>query len=380
MFGGWGLVVASGALIVLASSPSAQRQGLTGGAGLARAYEAVFDARFEELPTILAAICPPAPAEACQLMEVVGLWWEIQLDPHNTSRDERFKTAADAAIQAADAWTMREPARAEAWFYLGGAYGARAQWRVLRGETLAAARDGKRIKEALERSIALDPMLQDAYFGVGLYRYYAAVAPAAARMLRWLLLLPGGNRTEGLAQMLRARAGGQLLVSEADYQLALIYLWYEKAPRRSLELLKGLAGRHPRNPHFLQVTAEIEDTALDDPAASLRSWQALVDAASERRVARPAMADARGRLGVALALDRMGNTIAAIPQLRAVIAARPEAPYGALAQAHLQLGIALDRVGARSEARDAYRAALASLPPGDRTRIGERARARLRAR
>ena len=135
-----------------------------------------------------------------------------------------------------------------------------------------------------------------------------------------------------------------------------------------------------RYPHFLQVTAEIEDTALDDPAASLRSWQALVDAASERRVARPAMADARGRLGVALALDRMGNTIAAIPQLRAVIAARPEAPYGALAQAHLQLGIALDRVGARSEARDAYRAALASLPPGDRTRIGERARARLRAR
>ena len=46
---------------------------------------------------------------------------------------------------------------AEAWFYLGAAYGARVQWRVLRQEHLAAARDGKRIKEALEQALALDP-------------------------------------------------------------------------------------------------------------------------------------------------------------------------------------------------------------------------------
>ena len=43
--------------------------------------------------------------------------------------------------------------RAEAWFYLGAAYGARVQWRVLREQRLAAARDGKRIKESLERAL-----------------------------------------------------------------------------------------------------------------------------------------------------------------------------------------------------------------------------------
>ena len=46
---------------------------------------------------------------------------------------------------------------------------------------LGAARDGKRIKDSLERALALDPRLQEAYFGIGLYHYYADVAPTAAK-------------------------------------------------------------------------------------------------------------------------------------------------------------------------------------------------------
>lgn len=370
--------VIAGLVLLPDGAPAAQRSGLTGGPQLARAYDAVMDARFEDVRSLLADTCPPAAPDACRLMEVVSLWWQIQLDAYDTSRDAAFQARAESAIGGAEAWTTREPTRAEAWFYLGGAYGARAQWRALRGHQLAAARDGKRIKEALERAIALDPALQDAYFGIGLYRYYAAVAPAAARMLRWVLLLPGGNRPEGLAQMLRTRAAGQILVSEADYQLALIYLWYEKQPRRSLELLQGLSARHPHNPHFMQLVAEIEDTNLGEPQASLRSWQRLLDAALGGSVARPALAETRARLGIALQLDRLDDAPSALPHLRAVIASKPEAPYGALAQAHLQLGHALNRMGMRDDAIAAYRTSLASLPPGDRTKIGDRARAAMR--
>lgn len=50
-----------------------------------------------------------------------------------------------------------------AWGYLGAAYGARAQWRVLRLERLPAARDGKRIKESLERALELVRALQVRY-------------------------------------------------------------------------------------------------------------------------------------------------------------------------------------------------------------------------
>jgi tetratricopeptide (TPR) repeat protein len=381
-----------GLFLLLNLDAKAQGSRLTGGPQLAAAYDAIFDARFDDIPALLTAACgngmstptgksaPPAPPETCQLLDVVAIWWRIQLDPNNRSRDDQFRTRVDATIAAIDTWTMREPMRAEAWFYLGGAYGARAQWRVLRGERLSAARDGKRIKEALERALELDPSLQDAYFGIGLYHYYAAVAPAAARFLRFLLLLPGGDREKGLDEMLRAREGGELLRSEADYQLHLVYLWYEKRTDRALELLRALHARHPRNPHFLQAIAGIEDVYLHDSAASIRTWQQMLDAARAGRLAEAGMAETTARLGLARGLDTRGDSEAALAHLRAVIERAPAAPVGALARAQLQLGQVLDHRGRRSEAMAAYRAALDLVPPGDPDRVAPAARAGLRSR
>ena len=210
-----GLIALSIAFVAAATpqnQPASRAQGspdaFRGEDGLVRAYQLILDARFDGLDTALRRACGPAPIEACQVLEATALWWRIQLDPDSRALDEAFSVAADRAIASTEAWVERDPDDAEAWFYVGGAYAARVQWRVLREERLAAARDGKRIKEALERSLELDPELDDAYFGIGMYRYYADVAPTAARILRFLLLLPGGDRREGLAQMLRARSDG----------------------------------------------------------------------------------------------------------------------------------------------------------------------------
>lgn len=351
---------------------------LTAAPQIARVYETIFDARFDDVTGEMERTCPPAPAEVCRVLEAVSLWWQIQLDPVNEALDGAFAARVNAAIRAADAWTAREPQRAEAWFYRGGAYGARVQWRVLRGERLAAARDGKRIKDALERALELDPGLQDAWFGIGLYHYYADVAPAAARIVRWLLFLPGGDRVKGLRQVLRARDEGALLRDEADYQLHLLYLWYEDKPREALELLEGLRRRHPENPHFLERIAEVQDVYQHDLTASLRSWRALLEAARQGAVSFPEMAEARARLGMALQLDRLFETDAAIEHLRALIAAAPAKPFGAVARAQLQLGRALDRMGDRQEAMAAYQAALAAASRKDPLKVADRARAGIR--
>jgi tetratricopeptide (TPR) repeat protein len=366
-------------LVLCSSAADAQTAGLTGGPQLARVHKAIFDARFDEVPRLLEETCGPSPAEACELLDLVSLWWQIQLDPNNRVHDERFGTKADTVIAAIESWTRREPKRAEAWFYLGGAYGARAQWRVLREERLAAARDGKRIKNALERSLALDPSLQDAYFGIGLYHYYADVAPAAFRMLRWLLLLPGGDRVQGLQEMLRARSQGQLLRSEADYQLHLIYLWYEKQPQEALTLLRDLEDRHPTNPLFPQLIAQVQDTYLHDLQASEQTWQGLLESARAGRVARPRMSEAAARFGLADVLDRQSESESGLPHLQRIIETKPTAPLGIVARAQLLLGQTLDHLGRRDEALMAYRAALASVPAGDPDRITSAARSGLRA-
>ena len=68
------------------------------------------------------------------MLEATALWWRIQLDPDSRALDEEFSTSVERAIRATDAWTIRAPDDAEAWFYLGGAFAARVQWRVLREE------------------------------------------------------------------------------------------------------------------------------------------------------------------------------------------------------------------------------------------------------
>ena len=361
-------------LALIALPLESRAQGLTAAPQLSRVYSAIFDADFDAVPRLIAEACPPAPAEACQLLGVASAWWQIQVDPSTRTHDAAFNTRVEAAIAALEAWTRREPQRAEAWFYLGGALGARAQWRVLRGERLAAARDGGRIKDALERALSLDPSLDDAYIGLGLYHYYAAVAPAAARVLRRLLFLPGGDRARGLAEVLRTRNTGGLLRDDADYQLHLMYLWYEKQPPRALELLIELDQRHPRNPHFLQLRAEIQDYQLRDFDASRRSYETLLRRVQERRINLPALAEIHARLGIA----RLALPEDALPELHRIIEARPATPFGAVAQAQLQVGRTLERLARRDEARAAYRRAIAESPPDDPLKIAAAARAAIR--
>lgn len=366
------------ALAVPAAQTPATGAELRGVEGLVRAYESILEARFDQVEAELRRACGPAPAEACAVLEATALWWQIQLDPQSRALDPAFSTSVDAAIAGAEAWSERDPDSAEAWFYLGAAYAARVQWRVLRDEKLAAARDGKRILNALERTLELDPDIDDAYFGLGMYRYYAGVAPAAARMLRFLLFLPGGDRKAGLEQMLRARAHGRLLQGEADYQLSIIYLWYEGQTARAIELLESLHTHYPGNPLFRAQIAEIQEVYQHDITASLATWRAVLAAAREQRSNAPVLAEARARLEIARLLDALHQTDGAIEHLEAVVALSPSSPYGALPLAHLRLGEAWDRLGQRDAAVAAYRTATTLAPNPDVAAIRETAAARQR--
>jgi tetratricopeptide (TPR) repeat protein len=347
---------------------------LRGSEAVAKVYDAILDADFDRAEKLTAQTCPPAPIEACQVLDATRLLWAIQLDPEQTRLDAAFTDSVTRAIDATYAWTRREPKSAEAWFYLGGAYGARVQWRVMRGQTVSAARDGKQIKLALEQALLLDPELDDAQFGLGLYEYYADVAPTGAKMLRWLLLLPGGNREVGLRRMQRARTHGALLADEAAYQLHLIFLWYESSPQQALALLRSLVNDHPGNPIFQRLVADVLDVYVHDRAASLDAYRALLEAARAGKVAAAAQAEVEARLGIARQLDAIGDTDLAIEELDKILESNPIAPYSAAAETRFQLAAAYDRVGARKDAERLYREAIASPPVGDPSGVVLRAR------
>jgi hypothetical protein len=374
-------IVRCALLIVLAAASTGvsgqPRSELRGGPGLVRVYDDILDARFDEAASDLRGACPPAPEPACDVMAATTAWWRILLDPDSRAFDAEFAAGVEHAIGSTAAWAERDPDSAEAHFYSGAAYALRVQWRVLRGEKIAAARDGKHIKQQLDRAVTLDPGLEDANFGIGLYEYYADTAPAAAKLLRFLLLLPGGDRADGLARMQRARTHGELLQGEADYQLQIIDLWYEHRADRAVDLLKGLRERYPGNPLFTAQLADVEERYLHDTAAALDDWRDLLADALAGRVNDAPLAEAEARLGIARGLDALCETDQSLDQLRALVASKPERPFETLAAAYLELAKAEDRLGHRDSAVAAYRLAVSSATDPDVHNVKSRAENRL---
>ena len=307
--------------------------GITAAPTVAQAYDLILNADFDGLARALPSTCPPAPTVACLGLEALSLWWQIQLDPEGRALDAPFLAKVNAAISVAGQLTAARPESAESWFYLGAAYGVRAQFRVHRVQRLAAARDGKRIKESLERALAIDPAMHDAEFGIGMYRYYAAVAPAYFRFLRFLLLLPGGDREEGLRQLERAATRGVLVSGEARYQIHILYLWYEKKWSQALDIIRDLQKRYPRNPLLRQIEAEILDVYFHDPAASLEASEQLLSLAASGGVERADIADVVARLNIARQSIALKQPQRATRELDHLIERQPRAPSGALTRA-----------------------------------------------
>ncbi len=252
-----------------------------------RVTDLIYDADFAAADAALPAACGPAPAQACAVLDMVGQWWRLYLDVDNRSGDGPFTARLTTLLNDGERWVKQEPDRAEAWLYLGAAYGIRVQFSAQRSEYLAAARDGKRINQSLERALALDPDLADAHAGLGLYRYYADIAPSILKFLRWFLGLPGGDRAKGLAELQRARTSGVLLKAEAAYQLHFIDLWYERKTDEALAILADLRARYPHNPIFLLNAAQAHEVYRSDRAAALDVYRALIDGARNGSLREP---------------------------------------------------------------------------------------------
>jgi tetratricopeptide (TPR) repeat protein len=354
------------------------RYALRGEDALVRAYEFILDSRFDQVDAELRRACGPAPPEACNVLEATALWWQIQLDPENRGLDAAFTASVERAIRT-DGGVDRAGA--------AGCRGLVLPRRRLRGARAVA---GAARREDLRRPRRQADQGSD---GAG----HRPRARPGRRLLRAgdvqvlrrrragggaLPALPvpvAGRRSQGGAA--RDVAGAEPRPAgpgEADYQLHVIYLWYERQTERAIELLRALQAHYPGNPLYLASIAQIQDAYQHDVVASLETWQLLLAAAREQRANNAALAEVQARLGAARMLEVLCLTDDALEHLKAVTAAKPHAPYSSLALAQLRLGEAHDRLGARSQALSSYKAALAAVPALDPYDVRGQATARIR--
>jgi tetratricopeptide (TPR) repeat protein len=196
------------------------------------------------------------------LLEAEALWWRIwctsaefkygMSDARHRPKleaDQRYFQLAAKASSLAEA-QIKQHETAEMQFYAGMADAAAARLYGLRWENRNTARAGVRGREHLLRARTVDPGLADADMGLGLYNYYVDTLSAMARVLRFLMGIPGGSKQEGV-RLLEQAIGEGLLTSElARFYLAMNLHRYDEQYEKALAVIGPLAEKYPANPIF----------------------------------------------------------------------------------------------------------------------------------
>lgn len=152
---------------------------------------------------------------------------------------------------ADDAAALEKTAPAEAHYYRGAALGFRARGLAARRKFVRALPDAANSVRQLRQALDLDPTLEDARLGLGMYHYFAARMPTAAKPLARLLVGEPPDREAGLAELWTVARSSGIARMEARAVLSMILSKDDEADWTGAEtLLAELMTRYPRNPLY----------------------------------------------------------------------------------------------------------------------------------
>ena len=236
------------------------------------------------------------------LIEADVLWWKIYckwlerkyntIDAWSHQRvpepdDDAYLALADKVTRLAEAGIAKKDT-AEMELYAGLGYASRARLLGLRYEKTPTARAGVEGRKHLLRCLELDPDMADANLGLGLYNYYVDTLSAMAKVLRFFMGIPGGDKRVGLRQLETAATKGELTQTEARYNMAKSLRNYDHDYTRALAAASPLTTEFPENPLFLLIAGDIAAKLGHNDEAAMRFRAAaaapMEDAACAERV------------------------------------------------------------------------------------------------
>ncbi|MGD0909956.1 MAG: hypothetical protein ABSA96_20420 [Candidatus Acidiferrales bacterium] len=236
------------------------------------------------------------------LIEADVLWWKIYcrwmerkyntIDAWSHQRpaepdDDAELALADKVAHLAEA-SIAKSDTAEMELYAGLGYASRARLLGLRFEKIPVARAGVEGRKHLLRCLELDPGMADANLGLGLYNYYVDTLSAMAKILRFFMGIPGGDKRVGLRQLETDSAMGELTQMEARFNMAKNLRNYDRDYARAAQAAGPLISEYPQNPIFLLLAGDIEQKLGHTETAAARFRAAAMapyeDAACARRV------------------------------------------------------------------------------------------------
>jgi hypothetical protein len=133
------------------------------------------------------------------------------------------------------------------------------------------------------RSLELDPEMFDADTGLGLYNYYADTLSGIAKVMRFFMGIPGGDKHVGLQQLETAMDKAELTPVIARFFMAKNVRNFDFEDARAADLIAPLTKEYPDNPIFALFAGDVAaKLGHNDEAAS---WYHMAENAPEEDAA-----------------------------------------------------------------------------------------------
>jgi tetratricopeptide (TPR) repeat protein len=240
------------------------------------------------------------------------------MDAESDGHEREFFDYIDRAIRMGESLLAAGRADARLYFHLGNAYNYKGLYEAKRGALAAGVLHAHRGAGYLEKALAADSAYEDAYLGVGNYKYWSG---RYYRYLRWLPWIRD-ERELGVRMVRRAVEKGTL--SRWVGMSSLGWIEYDRKNYSEGLLLFRIGLREfPESRFFLWGEADCL-FAMGDFAAAAGRYENLL-ASILGSEGQSGYNEAECRYKLMTAYDRLGRGAAAGAQARAVLAMKPEA-------------------------------------------------------
>ncbi|MBR3631882.1 MAG: tetratricopeptide repeat protein [Elusimicrobiaceae bacterium] len=206
--------------------------------------------------------------------------YEYEFELSDGEQQKKFEKILDDSIAGIKRWIKQNPDDPNGYMGIGALYGLRAMFSMRTRSWVTAYFSGRKAISNLEKSMKLDPTYYDAYFGLGIYNYFAGTLPNVIKILAKIVAIKG-NVDEGVRQLNIAREKATFTSDSA--KLILIEIQNTRgnkyyAPDKSLQYIQELHAKFPANPlmHYVVLICQFENEQYDEVLAGGQEFLSLI--------------------------------------------------------------------------------------------------------
>ena len=207
--------------------------------------------------------------------------YEYEFETSDDKQRKVFEKTLDDSISGIKIWLKDNPQDPNAFMGIGALYGLRAMFAMRNRNWITSYFSGRKAIKNLEKALELDPTYYDAFFGLGIYQYYAGTLPSVIKVLAKIVAIKG-NPHKGVAYLNLAREKATFTDNSA--KLILIDVQNNRrnvnyyAPEKSLQYIREIRTKFPKNPlmHYVEIICLFETGHYEEVLAGGKEFLSLI--------------------------------------------------------------------------------------------------------